>query len=84
VKSDWQYVLNETSVEFLLACRLRERTQLLKVIEELADNPSRKGDYEAKDKSGRPIEVMLAGQFLISYWSDHFVKELRIIKIERV
>jgi hypothetical protein len=41
-----------------------------------------KGDFEGKDATGRPIQIKVAGSFLISFWPDAFVRELRIINIE--
>ncbi len=78
----WQYVLNETSLQFLLSRRLRERDQLIQALENLARNPTQQGDWEAKEATGRPIQVKRIGHFLISYWADSFVKELRLINIE--
>jgi hypothetical protein len=82
VSDGWQFVLNETSVHFLLALNARHRQNLILVLEELALDPMAKGDFEAKDSVSRPIQVKVAGQFLISYWPDAFVKELRVINLE--
>ena len=82
MSSEWQYLLNETSLQFLLGCRLRERDQLVHALEKLARNPAQRGDWEAKDATGRPIQIKRFGRFLFSYWTDAFVKELRVINIE--
>jgi hypothetical protein len=84
VRPEWQYVLNETSLQFLLGCRLRERGQLVDALEKLARNPTQRGDWVAKDETGRAIQIKSVGRFLISYWADSFVKELRLINIEWV
>jgi hypothetical protein len=33
---------------------------------------------------GRPLDVKIFGSFLITYWRDNFVKELRVVEIERI
>ena len=38
MNADWQFVLNETSVEVLLACKARQRELLLKALSELASD----------------------------------------------
>ncbi|MBM3883754.1 MAG: hypothetical protein FJ387_29285 [Verrucomicrobia bacterium] len=81
---DWQFILNESSVEFLLACKARQREGLLKVLHGLAANPYQRGDYEGRDSTGRPVQITLAGGFLITFWADSYVEELRVIRIETV
>lgn len=84
MRGGWQYVLNETSLQFLLGCRLRERGQIIDALDELARNPTQRGDWVAKDETGRSIQIKRVGRFLLSYWADSFVKELRVINIESV
>jgi hypothetical protein len=84
VKSDWQFVLNESSVQFLLACRSRQRDLLLKALASLSEDPLQSGEYEARDSTGRTVQIKLVGEFFVTYWPDAFVKELRVIRIERV
>lgn len=84
MKTEWQFVLNETSVSFLLACRPAERRRLLRVLDDLARDPYQMGNHEARDDSGRTIQVKTAGRLLISFWADSGPKELRVINIERV
>jgi hypothetical protein len=43
-----------------------------------------RGDWVAKDATGRSIQIKRIGRLLISYWADPFVKELRLINIEWV
>ena len=82
--ADWQFVLNEASVHFLLALRARNRQRLLAALDALAASPLQKGDFEANDDTGRSVQIKVAGPFLVSFWADAFVKELRIINIEWV
>jgi hypothetical protein len=84
VKDGWQFVLNETAVHFLLSLRTRERERLLSALEKLANDPMQKGNFQASDTAGRTIQISVAGNFLISYWPDALIKELRVINIEHI
>ena len=84
MSSDWQFVLNESSVQFLLTCRVRQRELLINALQQLAANPQQRGDYEAKDSTGRPISIKRVEDFFITYWCDNYVNELRVIRIERI
>ena len=84
MSENWQFVLNETSVHFLLGTTARHRQELIHALEAIAADPLQKGDFEGKDDTGRPIQVKVAGLFLISFWPDTFVRELRIINLEWV
>jgi hypothetical protein len=84
VSSDWQFILNETSVEFLLTCKARQREKLINALQQLAANPAQREDYEGRDSTGRSICLKLIEGFFITYWCDHYVKEVRVIRIERI
>lgn len=82
MSDNWQFVLNESSVHFLLGIKARHRQELIHALEAIAAEPLQKGDFEGKDDTGRSIQIKVAGSFLISFWPDTFVKELRIINLE--
>ena len=47
-------------------------------------DPYQEGDFEVADRSGRTLSVRRARPFLITYWLDASVKEVRVIDIELV
>ena len=67
MSESWQFVLNETSVHFLLGTTARHRQQLIHALEAIAAEPLQKGDFEAKDENGRSIQIKVAGSFLVSF-----------------
>ena len=83
MNTEWQLVLNETAVGFLIACKARQRDVLLKALRQMAANPYQRGDYEARDSAGRSVHIKQIEEFLITFWADSFVNELRVICIER-
>jgi len=84
VSGEWKLVLDEEVLSLLLACRAPERRQLLQALDVLRLNPFQRGDYTEKDNTSRELQVKVFGRFLISYWPDSFVSELRIVDIERI
>jgi len=42
------------------------------------------GDFQQRDTAGRLHEVALIYDWLVTYWTDHAVRELRIVNLEQV
>jgi hypothetical protein len=84
VNSRWKLVLDEAAFQFFVSRPAAERRNLFRAFEELRENPHREADYEAKDSAGRALNVWACKPFLITWWRDEFVTEIRIVDIERV
>jgi len=84
VSAEWQLVLNESSVEFLLACKSRQRNELIKGLQHLKEDPHQQGEFEGRDSTGRPVHLKIIGSFIVTFWQDTFVREMRIIRIETI
>jgi hypothetical protein len=50
----------------------------------LTNDPGRLPDFELADKTGRVLSVRQAKPFLITYWLDASIKEIRIVDLELV
>ena len=61
--------------------RRREKELILSLFEKLADDPYRAGDYAERDSIGRAIQVIVVGRFALWYWSDHAVKEVKVLDL---
>ena len=48
----------------------------------LAADPFVVSDYAVKDESGRDIDHLLVDAWVLAYWIDHAVREVRIVEIE--
>ena len=59
------------------------RRQLLTVLERIAADRFRTGDLQQRDLTGRAHEVVLLDDWLVTYWPDHAVKEIRVVALER-
>jgi hypothetical protein len=80
----WKLVLDEEAFQSVLAGPAAQRRALLVVLDGLRNNPSRKPDYFTKDATGRALSVVGLRPFLITYWLDSFVSEVRIVNIQRI
>jgi hypothetical protein len=79
----YRYVLDGTVAEEVLTAPARQREQFIKVFRHLADDPFQRGESFFRDSSGREIQKKLFGQWLISFWPDHAVQEMRVVGIQR-
>jgi hypothetical protein len=80
----YNLVFSEPAAEYLLPLSKKRLPGLLFDLRKLAENPSVRSDYILHDSQGRPIEHLLTGDFVDSYWLDHPVQEIRIVDIADV
>ncbi len=78
------FLLTGEVFRYLLTLRAAERQRLDEVFQLLADNPFLSGDYQEHDAEDRRLEVLLKGRFLLTFWTDHAVKEVRVVRVERI
>jgi len=57
---------------------------LLARFESLKASPFRTGDFQQRDSTGRTNEILLLGEWLVTFRSDHAVCEIHTVKLERV
>ena len=80
----WKPVLAEQAFQFFNGLRAVERRKLLNSFEQLKRDPRLIRDFGIKDATGRPLSVLAARPFLITYWLDDSVCEVRVEDIQRV
>ena len=66
----------------LRKCGKREQDLIKRLFDELARDPSRPGDYAEQDEIGRPIQVVITGSSAVCFWTDHAVKEVKIVDLK--
>ena len=84
MKDDWELVFHQQAFDVIATARGRQKKYLSRALEALLAHPYRTPDYQEKDKTGRSLSVLLAGPWAITFWLDHFVKEIRIVSVEKV
>ena len=67
--------------EVLRSLRGVQRQRIAAFIDSLGQNPNFEGDYSEQDESGRRIEIRVIGRYAVVYWSDHPVKEVKVVSI---
>lgn len=80
----WKLVLDEAAFQGFVSSRAPERRKLLSVFERLRAEPQRQPDYHIEDATGRILSVWADRPFMITYWLDSFVSEIRVVNIQRL
>lgn len=82
--ADPKIVMEEDVVRYVLAASAKQRGRLIAQLEYLQKHSFEPPDFQEKDRSGRWLNVKALKPFLITYWFDGPVEELRIVNIETV
>jgi hypothetical protein len=53
------------------------RERILSFLESLAGNPNQTGDYAERDDTGRSVHIKIIGDYALTYFADHAVKEVK-------
>jgi hypothetical protein len=78
---DYEPVLSSKAWELLCALSRKRQQRLTRLIQQIAACPSQVGDYQSQDSTGRKLENLRLEGFLITYWADGAVNELRVLDI---
>ena len=82
--NDYEPVLSSKALVTLLNLEKRKQQKLSNILFQLASFPHQKGDYSLNDESGREIQYILVGNYVIGFWPEHSTNELRIVEIDLV
>ena len=80
----YTYALAEAASEYAFRLSKREQQRVAKICRTLAGSPQRLGSYTTSDQTGRSLQNLLMDDWVITYWADHAVKEVRIVEVMRV
>lgn len=78
----YDYALGVEAVHAFTTQGVRERDRLLRIFDALASHPFEPGDYREPGLTGRDYEVKLFDGLLVTWWVDHAVNEVRIVRLE--
>jgi hypothetical protein len=82
--SVYDYALGAEAVHVFASLPPRQRSRLIRLFVHLTRHPSQPGDYQETGASGRIYELKLVDDMLVTWWTDHAEREVRIIRLERV
>lgn len=84
MSASYSYVTDAWVVDVFSDCTRREREQLLRAFALLAESPNQRGEWIRRTRSGRELQIKRYGKWLVTYWPDHPVLEVRIVDVERI
>lgn len=80
----YRLVIDGLAFKQYLNCRVAPRRYLNDLFASLALEPFQTGNFQEVDETGRTVEVLVKKRYAISFWADHAVRELRVVRIEHV
>jgi hypothetical protein len=80
----YRLVLNEEAARFFAEASRPGQRQLSGLFDALKKLPSTLGDLREKDQDGRDNEIIVKGDWIITFWVDHASREVRIVRLENV
>jgi hypothetical protein len=80
----YELVLSEAAAMTLATAARSAQRKLAVILDEVKAAPFRPGDLQERDAQGRVHEVLVVGAWLVTYWPDHAVRELRVVRLEQV
>jgi hypothetical protein len=84
VSAGYSYAVDAAVLTLFGQCSKRDREQLLRAFDSLLQTPSQRGEWTRRTASGRELQVKRFGRWLVVFWPDHAVREVRIIDVERI
>ena len=78
----YEIVVPLTVFEELRGLRRADRREIEDFLQRLVRQPSLSGDFEAPADDGRVHQVKIVGNWIVSYWSDHAAREIRVTNTE--
>lgn len=81
--NSYKVFLRLEAMDALRSVKGIQRGRISQFIDSLSRDPTQIGDYSELDEAQRHIEVKIVGQFAITYWSDHAVREVKGMDIHR-
>lgn len=84
VPRPYEVVAPLTVFEVLRGLRRSDRRKIEEFLQRLVRQPALRGDFEVPTEDDKVHQVKIVGNWLVSYWSDHAVREVRLTNIEAI
>lgn len=78
----YDYWLSPEAIRALLGSERRQRFRMEHALQSLASMPFSQPDFREKSPAGRIYDVKCFDDIIVTYWVDHAVKEVRIMRLE--
>jgi hypothetical protein len=77
-------VINGSVMETVSAMSRRDKDAILRIFRTLENDPFQPGDYASRTPHGQILQVKKYGAWMIKFWPDHAVKELRVVYVMKL
>ncbi len=81
---DYTLFLQLDAATFYRTLRSPEKATVEAYFNQLENFHNLKGEATERDLIGRVVQVKFVGKFKIVFWADHAVKEIKVLKLERL
>lgn len=78
----YRTVFTRQALDFICRAGDDEMHELDVWLDRIEAQPGLIGDYAETDDAGRALQVICLHQLAVTYWTDHAVREVRVMKIE--
>ena len=78
----YRTVFTREASDFICRASHRDMRVLDDWLDRIERLPGTPGDYTELDDTSRELQVVVLDKFAITYWPDHAVREVRIVRIE--
>ena len=78
----YRYVIDQVADETMALLPRREQRRLRDLFRRLAEHPFAESEQRVVDADGRVNDVITTGRFVVTYWVDHAVSQVRIAAVE--
>lgn len=78
----YRTVFTRSALDFICRASDEEMHELDAWLDRIEGQPGLAGDYSEIGNSGRELQVIYLHQVVATWWTDHAVREVRIMKIE--
>ena len=78
---DYHYVIERPVAEHIVSLPRSRARQLIAFFEYLERNPDLSGQEWCMDEAGRRHEALIFGPVTLVFWTDHALREVRIVQI---
>lgn len=80
--SRYRTVFTRHALDFICRADDDEMQELDVWLDRIEGQPGLIGDYAESGDAGRELQVTCLQQVVVTWWTDHAVREVRIMKIE--
>lgn len=72
------------ALDYLLHCSAADRRAVADALGRLAAQPFQEGKPQRRDEAGRVLQILSAGGFVVTFWNDDSVRELRVVDLRKI